>query len=60
MKILSGGAPKQEGRSRTQFERQAPGTHALFGAGPAWLRPSSTAHGSHSSAMFDNCLDVGV
>jgi hypothetical protein len=41
---------------------QRPGTpgRALLGAGPAWLTPASTAHRSPSSAVFDNCPDVGV
>jgi hypothetical protein len=33
---------------------------ALLGAGPAWLRPPSTAHGSQSSGVFDNYPDIGV
>jgi hypothetical protein len=39
---------------------QRPGTRALLGAGRARLRPPRTAHGSHSSAVFDNCPDFGV
>jgi hypothetical protein len=62
MKIPGGGARKQEGRSQTQYERpcSARAFRAFFGAGPAKLKPPSTAHGSQLSVVFDNCPDVGV